>query len=66
MTDYACETVFQRSTPHVRSVDDIDLKEFKMMCFDPAYEKRKIIRQQLAAIDREFTDRMPDITVRGI
>ena len=36
------------------------------MCFDPAFEKRKIIRQQLSAIDREFTDRMPDIKVRGL
>ena len=37
-----------------------------MMCFDPAYAKRKIIRQQLASIDREFSDRMPDIIVRGL
>ena len=52
--------------PHVRSAADIPPQEFKMVCFDPAFEKRKIIRQQLAAIDKEFTDRMPDIKVRGL
>ena len=52
--------------PHVRSVSDISPQEFKMVCFDPAFEKRKIIRQQLSAIDREFTDRMPEIKVRGL
>ena len=52
--------------PHVRSAADITPNEFKLMCFDPAFEKRKIIRKQLAAIDREFSDCMPDIKVRGI
>lgn len=52
--------------PHVRAASDISPQEFKMVCFDPAFEKRKIIRQQLSAIDREFTDKMPDIKVRGL
>ena len=50
----------------MRNAVDISPQEFKMVCFNPAFEKRKIIRQQLAAIDREFTDRMPDIKVRGV
>ena len=52
--------------PHIRRTSDISPQEFKMMCFDPAFEKRKIIRQQLSAIDREFTDKMPDIKVRRL
>ena len=61
-----CSGYLKLLYPHVRSASDINPKEFKMMCFDPAYAKRKIIRQQLASIDREFSDRMPDIIVRGL
>ena len=61
-----CSGYLKLLYPHVRSASDISPQEFKMVCFDPAFEKRKIIRQQLAAIDREFTDRMPDIRVRGL
>lgn len=61
-----CSAYLKLLYPHVRSASDISPQEFKMVCFDPAFEKRKIIRQQLAAIDREFTDRMPDIKVRGL
>lgn len=61
-----CSGYLKLLYPHVRSASDINSKEFKMMCFDPAYVKRKIIRQQLAAIDREFTDKMPEFTVRGL
>lgn len=61
-----CSGYLKLLYPHVRTAEDISPREFKMMCFDPAFEKRKIIRQQLAAIDREFTDKMPDIIVRGL
>jgi len=61
-----CSAYLKLLYPHVRTASDISPQEFKMMCFDPAFEKRKIIRQQLSAIDREFTDRMPDIKVRGL
>ena len=61
-----CSGYLKLLYPHVRNASDISPQEFKMMCFDPAFEKRKIIRQQLAAIDREFSERMPDISVRGL
>lgn len=61
-----CSAYLKLLYPHVRTVSDISPQEFKMVCFDPAFEKRKIIRQQLSAIDREFTDKMPDIKVRGL
>lgn len=61
-----CSGYLKLLYPQVRTPEDISPREFKMMCFDPSFEKRKIIRQQLAAIDREFTDKMPNITVRGL
>ena len=61
-----CSGYLKLLYPNVRSANDISPREFKMMCFDPAFNKRKIIRQQLSAIDREFTDRMPEIKVVGI
>lgn len=61
-----CSAYLKLLYPNVRTASDINPKEFKMMCFDPAFAKRRIIRQQLAAIDREFTDKMPDISVRGV
>ena len=61
-----CSAYLKLLYPHVRTASDISLQEFKTVCFDPAFEKRKIIRQQLSAIDREFTDKMPDIKVRGL
>ena len=61
-----CSAYLKLLYPNVRTAKDINPKEFKTICFDPAFAKRRIIRQQLAAIDREFTDKMPDITVRGV
>lgn len=61
-----CSGYLKLLYPQVRTPEDISPREFKTMCFDPSFEKRKIIRQQLAAIDREFTDKMPNITVRGL
>ena len=50
--------------PHVESVDDIDTHEFKLFCFDEAYKKRAIIREQIHHIDREFSKYLPDIRLR--
>jgi len=49
--------------PHVKSIDDIDLDEFKLFCFDEAYKKRATIRKQIHQIDREFSEKLPDIKV---
>lgn len=50
--------------PHVQSKNDIDLEEFKIFCFDEAYNKRAIIRQQIHQIDREFPIEMPKICIK--
>ena len=61
-----CSGYLKLLYPNVRGASDLTPQEFNAMCFRPAFEKRRIIRQQLAAIDREFTDRMPEIRVRGL
>ena len=40
--------------PHIESKDDIKLNEFKMFCFDEAFKKRAVIREQIHKIDMEF------------
>lgn len=50
--------------PHVKSINDISKEEFETYCFNPAYEKRKIVRTQLSITDMEYSSKMPDIKVR--
>jgi len=50
--------------PHVKSVEDINKNEFKTFCFEPAFEKRGIIKKQLSFMDLEFDPRLPNIKVR--
>lgn len=50
--------------PHVQTASDIDINEFKLFCFDQAYEKRGIIRKQIHQIDREFKVELPNIEVQ--
>jgi len=50
--------------PHVKSVNDIEKSEFKTFCFEPAYEKRGIIKKQLSLMDFEFDSKLPNIQVR--
>ena len=51
--------------PHVKSAKDITKEEFETYCFNPAYEKRKIIIQQLSIMYIEYSYKMPDIKVRN-
>ncbi len=52
--------------PHVRSRTDISPEDFYNYCFYPAYEKRRIIKQQLAYMDPQYAkgQLMPDIKVK--
>lgn len=52
--------------PHVNTINDISVEEFRTYCFEPAFEKRRIIREQLALMDMEYKSEMPDIKVREI
>jgi ATP-dependent Lon protease len=50
--------------PHVQTTGDIDINEFKIFCFNQAYEKRAIIRKQIHQIDGEFKADLPNIEVQ--
>lgn len=52
--------------PDVKSVGDISKEDFETYCFRPAFEKRKIIRNQLSLADMEYNPTMPDIKVRDL
>ncbi|MDE6077814.1 MAG: BREX system Lon protease-like protein BrxL, partial [Muribaculaceae bacterium] len=50
--------------PHVRSVEDINEREFERYCLRPARLMRRIILKQLAIIDREYAGKsLPKYTV---
>ncbi len=49
--------------PHIESKDDIKLNEFKMFCFDEAFKKRAVIREQIHKIDMEFKRELPKINI---
>ena len=50
--------------PHIKSENDININEFKIFCFDEAYDKRATIRKQIHQIDREYKENLPDIKVK--
>ncbi len=47
--------------PHVKKISDIDLYDFENYCLKPAIEKRAIIKSQIALIDPEFNENIPEI-----
>lgn len=52
--------------PHVESMSDISKEDFETYCFKPAYEKRRIVRNQLSIMDMEYSSKMPNIRVRDL
>ncbi len=50
--------------PHVKRPEDISKDDFYNFCLKPALEKRGIVRKQLALIDREYHEDLPDIRVK--
>ena len=51
--------------PNVKNTNDISYDDFMTYCFLPAFHKRSIIRSQLAIVDPEYTDVMPNIEVKN-
>lgn len=53
--------------PYVRSKNDISPSDFYNYCFVPAFEKRKIIKEQLSYMDPQYARGalMPNIKVKG-
>ena len=62
-----CSGYLKLLFPHVRSKDDISVSDFYNFCFVPAYEKRRIVKQQLSYMDPQYAkgDLMPSIKVKG-
>lgn len=50
--------------PQVRAPSDISPEDFGTYCFSPAYEMRKVIREQLHRLDEEYSEEMPHMSVR--
>ena len=50
--------------PHVRSLKDVDPREFERYCLRPARLMRRIILKQLAIIDKEYAGKdLPKYTI---
>lgn len=49
-----CTAYLKLLFPNVRSVEDVNIREFKRYCLRPAIEMRKIIKMQLGILDSEF------------
>ncbi len=52
--------------PNVRKPQDVNLMEFNQYCLRPAVRMRKIIRKQLAILDKEYSGDVPTFTLREI
>ena len=52
--------------PHVRCVDDVNIKEFKRYCLLPACRMRRIIRMQISMFDSSYNSELPEYTIRDM
>ena len=50
--------------PQATSVSDINKDDFYNFCLKPSLEKRRTIKEQIALIDPEFSENIPDIKIR--
>ncbi len=51
--------------PNWRQTESVDLPQFEQFCLQPAIEMRRVIKQQMAIMDVEFSGKgLPDIKVR--
>jgi ATP-dependent Lon protease len=50
--------------PHTDKPEDIAKEDFYNFCLKQALEKRAIIRKQLSLMDSEFSEDLPEITIR--
>ena len=52
--------------PQVRTIKDINPKDFETYCFNPAFQMREVIRRQLHLMDEEFSEEMPDLEIQRV
>lgn len=61
-----CTAFLKLLFPHITSVEEIDIAEFRKYCLDPALQMRYAVLCQLRFIDEEYADvKMPKIKVKG-
>lgn len=61
-----CTAYLKLLFPHVQTVSDIDIREFKRYCLKPAMEMRQIIRMQMGYTDEKYQGTcVPDFKVEG-
>ena len=52
--------------PNVRSVSDVNIREFQQYCLRPAKKMREIILRQLGMLDSQYKGKdMPQFSVKG-
>ncbi len=52
--------------PNARSPEDLNLREFRRYCLDPAIKMRRIIRRQISMFDASYNTEMANYAVRGL
>lgn len=61
-----CTAFLKLLFPHITSVEEVDIAEFRKYCLDPALQMRYAVLCQLRFIDEEYADvKMPKIKVKG-
>ena len=62
-----CTAYLKLLFPNVRSVSDVNIREFNRYCLRPATKMRGIIKIQLGILDSEFKGKnVPSFSVRDI
>jgi ATP-dependent Lon protease len=59
-----CTAYLKLLLPHIDNANAIDKDTIFTYCLQPALEKRAIIRKQLAMMDSEFSEELPDIHIK--
>lgn len=62
-----CTAYLKLLFPNVRSVEDVNIREFNRYCLHPAVKMRGIIKKQLGILDSEFKGKgVPNFSVKDV
>ena len=62
----SCTAYLKLLFPHVTTVEEINIKEFREYCLNPAIKLRENVLKQLRIIDTEYENiKMPTIKIKG-
>ncbi len=59
-----CSGYLKLLFPHINSTEDISKEDFDNFCLKPAIRMRRIIREQINLIDKEYSPELPIIKVK--